>query len=406
MSLIEALRLAIGILWANRLRSFLTILGNVVAVASVVAVVAIIDGLNRYVSEQVLSTGSQVFTISKFGFDSDYDTYLKMLRRKDLTLADAEALERQMQNASAVVPVMSRREKLHVGRAEASGAAVVGLGDGYPELRTLDLASGRHLTREDIRGRSSVAVIGDQVREKLFEMVDPIGKEIRVGRHRFLIVGVLKKRGSVLGQSQDNVVCVPVSTYAKLFGTRDGMEINIRAKSAEVMDAATEEATLIMKLRRGLNPWDDPDFNVYTSEMLYTLYQNLTKGIYGLTVGIVAISLLVGGIVIMNIMFVSVTERTREIGIRRALGARRHDVVMQFLAESVALAAAGGLIGVALGSTVAVILHAATPLPATIRPWSVLLGLVLASAVGLFFGIYPAARASKLVPVEALRHEV
>lgn len=406
MSLIEALRLALGILWANRLRSFLTILGNVVAVASVVAVVAIIDGLNRYVSDKVLSTGSQVFTISKFSFDSDYDTYLKMLRRKDLTLADAEALERQMQNASAVVPVMSRREKLHVGRAEASGAAIVGLGDGYPELRTLELASGRHLTREDIRGRSSVAVIGDQVREKLFEMVDPIGKEIRVGRHRFLIVGVLKKRGSVLGQSQDNVVCVPVSTYAKLFGTRDGMEFNIRAKSAEVMDAATEEATLIMKLRRGLNPWDEPDFNVYTSEMLYTLYQNLTKGIYGLTVGIVAISLLVGGIVIMNIMFVSVTERTREIGIRRALGARRHDVVMQFLAESVALAAAGGVIGVALGSIVALTLHAATPLPATIRPWSVLLGLLLASAVGLFFGIYPAARASKLVPVEALRHEV
>jgi putative ABC transport system permease protein len=406
VNLLEALRLALGILWANRLRTFLTILGNVVAVSSVVAVVAIIDGLNRYVSDQVLSTGSQVFTISKFGFESDYDTYLKMLRRKDLTIADADALGRQMQNASAVVPVVSRRETLRVGRSEATGASVVGLGDGYPELRTLDLAEGRHLGREDIRGRAAVAVIGDQVREKLFDPIDPIGREIRVGRHRFLIVGVLKKRGSVLGQSQDNVVCIPVTTYTKLFGTRDMMEINIRAKSAEVMPAAEEEAALLMKIRRGLNPWDEPDFNVYTSEMLYTLYQNLTKGIYGLTIGIVAVSLLVGGIVIMNIMFVSVTERTREIGIRRALGARRQDVVKQFLAESVTLAALGGLIGVALGSIVAIILHAATPLPATIRPWSVLVGLLLASAVGLFFGIYPAARASRLVPVEALRHEV
>jgi putative ABC transport system permease protein len=406
MSLLEAVRLALGILWANRLRTFLTILGNVVAVSSVVAVVAIIDGLNRYVSDKVLSTGSQVFTISKFGFESDYDTYLKMLRRKDLTVADAEALGRQMQNASAVVPIVSRRENLRVGRSEATGASVVGLGDGYADLRTLDLAEGRHLTREDVRGRSAVVVIGDQVREKLFDPIDPIGREIRVGRHRFLIVGVLKKRGSVLGQSQDNVVCIPVTTYTKLFGTRDPMEINIRAKSAEVMPAAEEEATLLMKLRRGLNPWEEPDFNVFTSEMLYTLYQNLTKGIYGLTIGIVAISLLVGGIVIMNIMFVSVTERTREIGIRRALGARRHDVVMQFLAESVTLAAFGGVIGVTLGSIAAIVLHATTPLPATIRPWSVLVGLLLASAVGLFFGIYPAARASRLVPVEALRHEV
>ena len=405
MNLVEALRLALAVLWSNRLRTILTILGNVVAVSSVVAVVAIIDGLNRYVSDKVLSTGSQVFTITKFGFENDYDTYLKMLRRKDLTVADAEALERQMQHASAVVPVVSRRENLRVGRTEASGASVVGLGDGYAELRTLDLAAGRHLAREDIRGRASVAVIGEQVREKLFDPLDPVGRELRVGRHRFLIIGVFKTRGSVLGQSQDNIVCIPVTTYTKLFGTRDPMEINIRARSAEEMPAAEEEATLLMKLRRGLNPWDEPDFNVFTSEMLYTLYQNLTKGIYGLTIGIVAVSLLVGGIVIMNIMFVSVTERTREIGIRRAIGARRRDVLMQFLAESVTLAALGGLIGVALGSLTAIVLHQTTPLPATVRLWSVLVGLLLASSVGLFFGIYPAARASRLVPVEALRHE-
>jgi putative ABC transport system permease protein len=406
MSFLESLRLALSVLWVNRLRSVLTILGNVVAVGSVVAVVAIINGLNSYVADRILSTGSHVFSLSKFGFATDYEEYLKMLRRRDITLDDADALARQMENAIAVVPTVSRVEKLRAGGEEADGARVVGLGEAYPELRTMEIGTGRHLTREEVQGRASVVVIGDQVREKLFEGLDPIGRDLRVGRHRFRIVGVLQKRGSVLGQSQDNVVLVPVTTYVKLFGSRDPIEINVRASGAETMQAAQEEATLILKLRRGLNPWQDPDFDIMTSEMLYDFYQNVTKGIYGLTIGIVAISLLVGGIVIMNIMFVSVTERTREIGIRRALGARRRDIVMQFLSESVTLAAMGGLLGVLVGVGGALVLKGVTPLPAAIRLWSVLLGLALASSVGLFFGIHPAVRASRLEPVEALRYEV
>ncbi len=405
MNILESLRLALAVLWANRLRSFLTILGNVVAVSSVVAVVAIINGFNSYVADRILSTGSHVFTVTKFGFTTDEETFHAMLRRRNLTLDDADALSRQMQNAMAVVPVVSRQENLRAGGEEASGARVVGLGEGYPDLRTMDIQTGRHLAREEIQGRAQVAVIGDQVREKLFEGLDPLGRDLRIGRHRFRIVGVMQKRGSVLGQSQDNVVLIPVTTYVKLFGSRDPIEINIRATGAETMPAAEEEATLILKIRRGLNPWQDADFDIVTSEMLYDLYQNVTKGIYGLTIGIVAISLLVGGIVIMNIMFVSVTERTREIGIRRALGAKRRDIVLQFLSESVALAALGGLIGVLVGVGAALILRGATPLPATVRVWSVAVGLLLASSVGLFFGINPAVRASRLEPVEALRHE-
>ncbi|MBD3162016.1 MAG: FtsX-like permease family protein [Candidatus Eisenbacteria bacterium] len=405
MSLLESLRLALSVLWSNRLRSFLTILGILVAVSSVVAVVAVIEGLDRYVSNQILSTGSHVFQISKFGFSTDHDTYLRMLRRKDLTLDDAVALERTMQHARAVVPVVSRGATLERGKEEARGADVVGLGDGYPELRTLDVVAGRHLTRSDVQGRRFVAVIGEQVREKLFEPLDPIGREMKVGRHRFRVVGLLKERGSVLGQSQDNVVLVPVTTYRKMYGRRDPININVRAAGADVLDEAQEEATLLLKLRRGLNPWDEPDFSVSTSEMFFELYKNFTRGIYGLTLGIVAVSLLIGGIVVMNIMFVSVTERTREIGIRRALGARQRDIVIQFLSESVALAVLGGLFGVLLGGGAAVLLERVTPLPAAVRPWSVAVGLLLASSVGLFFGIYPATRASKLVPVEALRHE-
>jgi putative ABC transport system permease protein len=406
MSFLESLRLALSVLWANRLRSFLTILGNVVAVSSVVAVVAIINGFNSYVADRILLTGSHVFTVTKFGFTTDEETFHKMLRRRNLTLDDADALGRQMQNAMAVVPVVSRQENLRAGGEEATGARIVGLGEGYPDLRTMDIQAGRHMAREEIQGRALVAVIGDQVREKLFEGIDPLGRDLRVGRHRFRIVGVLQKRGSVLGQSQDNVVLVPVTTYVKLFGARDPVEINIRAKSAETMLAAQDEAALLLKLRRGLNPWQEADFDIVTSEMLYDLYQNVTKGIYGLTIGIVAISLLVGGIVIMNIMFVSVTERTREIGIRRALGARKRDIVLQFLSESISLAAMGGLIGVLVGVGGALILRGATPLPASISLWSVVVGLVLASSVGLFFGINPAVRASRLEPVEALRHEV
>jgi putative ABC transport system permease protein len=328
-----------------------------------------------------------------------------MLRRRNLEVEDAVALERQLDGVLAVVPVVSRSDALRFGGEEADGARVVGLGDGYPELRTMEIEAGRHLTREDIQGRAAVVVLGSEVREKLFDPLDPVGREMRVGRHRFLVVGALKKRGSVLGQSQDNIVLIPVTTYQKLYGKEDLLEINVRAASAEQMEPAQEDAALLLKLRRGLNPWDEPDFDISTSEMFYTLYQNITKGIYGLTIGIVAISLLIGGIVIMNIMFVSVTERTKEIGIRRALGARRRDVVLQFLVESVSLAFLGGLFGVLLGVGAALALRGMTPLPAAIRAWSVVVGLVLASSVGLFFGIYPAMRASRLEPVEALRYE-
>lgn len=406
MSLIESLRLALSVLWSNRLRSFLTILGNVVAVSSVVAVVAIIHGLNTYVGESLLATGSNVFSIMKFSFTTDNDTWLKQLRRRDITLADAEALSAQMQYALAVVPVAESRQNLKVSREEARGAPLIGVGEGFSELGTIDLAAGRPLTREEVRGRATVAVIGDQVREKLFGAIDPVGRWLRVGRHRFQVVGVLKKKGGGPGQNEDSQVIIPVTTFQKFYGSREGVRLDIRATGVETLQEAQEEAALLLKLRRGLKPWDEPDFGIWTSEMFYQFYKNLTKGIYGLTIGIVAISLLVGGIVIMNIMFVSVTERTREIGIRRAMGAKRRDVMLQFLSESVSLAVVGGLLGVIGGILIAVILRGATPLPTEVRLWSVLVGLLLSSTVGLFFGIYPAMRASHLPPVEALRYEV
>ncbi len=402
----EAIRLALGTLWTNRLRSFLTVLGNVVAVLSVVALVSVIQGLNRYVSTQFLSTGSGTFTITKFGLIMNYDDYLKAAARADITLADAEDLERKLTLAAAVVPVGQGRMAVKRGTVAGDDAPVLGVGAGYPLISRYELSSGRDLGDSDVRERAAVALVGDRIREKLFPNEDPVGKELKLGAHTFTIVGVMAHQGGSIGGSQDDQVVIPVTTLLKLQGSRARtLDIGILARSPGQIEAARDEAEVQLKIRRGLKPWAKPDFDVITDEQLYGIYQNLTKGIYGLLLGVVSLSLLIGGIVIMNIMLVSVTERTREIGIRKAVGARRTDIVAQFLVESVLLALAGGVIGVLGGIGAALAVRALTPLPASVELWSVAVGLVLASSVGLFFGIYPAWRASRLAPIAALRYE-
>ncbi len=401
----DALRLALETLWANRLRSLLTVLGNVVAVLSVVIVVSVIHGLDLFVADQVRSTGSDVFSLTKIGLVMDLESYLAAQARPDLRLDDAEYLAGHLSLASAVVPRVDRWVSLRVRTRRADQVRVSGVGDGYAEVSDLPLAGGRHLAQSDVDARSAVAVVGDGIREKLFDGRDPVGEELRVGRHRYRVVGVLDSRGGGGGESRDDLVFVPVSTLRKQFGGRGSVEILIRASDPDRMTEAQDEAMLQLKIRRGLSPWEKPDFDVVTDAQLFDLYANATRWIFGLLVGVVSLSLLVGGIVVMNVMLVAVTERTREIGVRKALGARRRDIVLQFLVEAVVLSAAGGGIGVLLGVAGALLVRGTTPLPAAVQPWSVVTGLVLASAVGLFFGIYPAHRASRLLPIAALRHE-
>jgi putative ABC transport system permease protein len=406
MELREALRLASATLWSNRLRSFLTVLGNVVAVLSVVALVAVIQGLNRYVAQEFLATGSGTFTLTKFGLIMNYEDFLKAQQRPDITLEDALDLERKMTLASAVVPSVYAQLSVKRGRLEAEDAPVQGTGAGYPLVGRYTLASGRDLNETDVRERAAVAVIGDRIREKLFPNEDPIGRMVRVGGYTYSVVGCLGRRGGTAGESQDDALLVPVTTLLKQLGDRRrSIDINIASIDPSRMEEAQDEAVLYLKIHRGLKPWAKPDFDVITSEQLYGIYQRFTQGFYGLMLGVVSLSLLIGGIVIMNIMLVSVTERTREIGIRKAVGARRADIVTQFLVESVLLALAGGILGVVGGVAAALLVRSATPLPASVQFWSVLVGLVLASSVGLFFGIYPAWRASRLSPITALRHE-
>lgn len=405
MSFGEAFRLAMATLWANRLRSILTVVGNVVAVLSVVMVVSVIQGLDLFVSRQVRQSGSDVFTLTKIGLVMDYESWLRASARPDLTIEDADDLRLAMTTAEAVSARVDNRVKISRGGRSAGSIWVSGVGDGYALMSDLPLQSGRHLGQLDVQGRAPSVVIGYGVQQALFPQEDPVGSEIRIDRQRYSVVGVVAKRGAKAGESVDNQLWIPVTSFAKQFGSRRSVDIQVKGRPDVPLDEAKEEAALILKIRQGKNPWERPDFDVMTDEQLYSLYQNATRGIFGLLVGVVSLSLVVGGIVIMNIMLVAVTERTREIGIRKAVGARRIDITRQFLVESVALAAIGGVLGVLLGVAGALFVGNVTPIPAKVEPWSMLVGLLLSSSVGLFFGIYPAHRASLLAPITALRHE-
>jgi putative ABC transport system permease protein len=402
----ENWRIALAALRANKLRSVLTVLGNVVAVMSVIAVVAVIDGLNTYVSEKILEEGLRVVYVDKFGLITTEEAYREAMKRRDLTLEDAEALRARMRTAGGVVAqVETSGQRARRGRDEIAGIRVVGSTQGYEDVGKFEIAEGRHLDAEDVARRRPVCVIGSEIADKLLARVDPIGQEVRVAGHLLRVVGTVARKGSILGQSQDNFILTPIGQYQKMFGERRSVIILIRSPSGADLERTQDEARTLLRARRHVPLGKPDDFAVTTSETYKEFYENLTGSIYAGTIALVAISLVVGGIVIMNIMLVAVTERTREIGIRKSLGARRSDILGQFLSEAIVLSAFGGLLGVLVGIVIAMVLRLLTPLPASIQPWSVLVSLFVASAVGLFFGVYPATRAAALDPIEALRQE-
>lgn len=402
----ELVRLAASTLWANRLRSFLTVLGTAVAVLSIVAVVSVLHGLDKFVAGQILTTGSDVFTMTKVGFIFDFESYLEASKRRDLRPEDAEFLRERLTLSSHVVARQSTTRTVERGRERAKDVPVWGVGSDYPEVGDFPLEGGRHLSPADDRGRAPVVVIGSRVRETLFPNEDPVGKDLRVAGHRMTVVGILTARGRGSGgDSKDDVVLLPMGTFRKAIESRGSVELMVRAADPEWMADAQDEASLHLKIRRGRKPYEEPDFSVVTDEQVLALFTQATRLIYAALVGIVSLSLVVGGIVIMNIMLVSVTERTREIGVRKAVGARGRHIVIQFLVEAVVLSFLGGAAGALLGAVVAFAVGRFSPLPAAVQPWSVLTGLLLAASVGLFFGIYPARRASRLHPIAALRYE-
>ncbi len=405
MNLRESSGIALGAIRANKLRSFLTLLGTIIGVASVIAVVSFVEGLNRYVTDKLLNAGANVFVVDKYGFITTQEAYEDAMKRPDVRLADAEAIARGVEHASLVVAQAGTRAQLRYREKKMDGIAVRGRGPGYEVLDDLTLQSGRHLVENDDARRRLVCVIGSEVAEELFPHVDPLGKVLRAGRQSFEVVGVIAPKGKLLGQSQDRFIAIPIRTFLKFNGTRSSIEIAVKSVDAASIDLAQGEARAVMRGRHHLTPGKEDDFGITTSDTYLDLYRNLTGGIFVVTIGVAAIAMLVGGIVIMNIMLVSVTERTREIGVRKALGARRRDILTQFLVESTTLSLTGGAIGVVLGVSLALLVGAVSPLPAAVHVPAVILGILMSTLIGVFFGSYPAARAARLDPVDALRYE-
>jgi putative ABC transport system permease protein len=403
----EALGSALQSLRANKLRSFLTLLGIIVAVTSIIAVVTVIQGLNSKVSELVTGRGADVFILDRIGTSEAFSSQamIEAMRRPELTADDAEALSREGTTLSYVAAEAAQREDVWGGSLKVEDMNVRGVGPEYPYLSTFEIARGRHLSPLEIDRARPVAVIGEDVAKELFPTHDPLGETIRVRGRHFTVIGVGAPQGSTFGVTQDDFVVVPLPIWQKIFSRRQSVSISIKAADPGDIQASIDEARMIMRLRHNLRPSESDDFGFMTTQELLDLYRKITTGIYSALVGLVAISLVIGGIVVMNIMLVAVTERTREIGIRKAIGARAVDIQRQFLTEAVILSAVGGLVGVALGFTIAILISQVTPLPYSLRWWSIAMGIGISSVVGIAFGLYPAAKAARLDPIVALRHE-
>jgi putative ABC transport system permease protein len=404
VTVIETFRLALDALRAHKLRSFLTLLGVILAVATLVAVMSVVAGLNFYVADRVANLGANVYLVDRFGIITSQDAWIKAQKRPLVTLEEYQRLRESMKSAANVAATDDRIMDVRSGNILLENTDLTGVTPNYAEIRNMNLAAGRFLTEGDDLHHAPVCFIGTDVVRKFFPTVDPIGKTIRAGTNSYEVVGVATEIGSAFGQSQDNYILLPFTTYYKDWHKQnDWLTIFVQAQNSEVMQASEDEARMLMRAWRHL-PYDAPDnFAVFGSASIMALWNQITGNLFAVAVALTAVFLVVGGIVIMNIMLASVTERTREIGLRRSLGARKKHIVLQFMTESAVLAAVGGIMGLTLSYGIVALVRAVTPIPVKTPLSAVIISLSVSTAVGLFFGIYPAMRAAKLDPIEALR---
>jgi putative ABC transport system permease protein len=406
VTMLETLRLALDSLRAHKLRSFLTLLGVILAVLTLVSVMSVVTGLNSYVAERVANLGANVYLVDRFGIITSQDDWVKAQKRPLITMEEYQWLRDNMKTASHVAATDDQNFDVRSGNVLLENTDVTGVTANYSDLRSINIVAGRYLTEADDLHRAPVCFIGADVAKKFFAEVDPIGKTIRAGTHSYEVVGVAEAIGNVFGQSQDNYMLIPLSTYYKEWHRqKDWLTIFVQAQNTEMMDASEDEARMLLRALRHV-PWSAQDnFAVFGSDSIMSLWKEITGNLETVIVGLTSVFLVVGGIVIMNIMLASVTERTREIGLRRSLGARRKHIVLQFMTESAVLAAVGGMIGLGLAYIAVAIVRAVTPIPVRTPLSAVIIALTVSTGVGLFFGIYPATRAAKLDPIEALRAE-
>lgn len=407
ISFLESFSISIAALRAHKLRSILTLLGVIIGVTTVIAVVSIIQGLDSYVKNQVLQFGSDTFSVQKFpNFVTSFEKFLEYVKRRDITLDDMKAIERLCQSCKAVAGADARQGKVKFGTQSIDDVQIRGVTLNAPFLgEVMELAEGRHFTDFDIDHATNRVIIGADLAEKLYSGRDPLGMELKINNVPFEIIGVAKKTGSFFGITQDNFARIPLPVFYRMFGSRDSLFVQVQAAREDLLPQAMDEVRVIMRTRQH-TPYNKEDgFSLETAASFIDLWESFSRGIFVVTIAISSIALIVGGVVIMNIMLVSVRERTREIGIRKAIGARRRDILMQFMIEAITLSGVGGLVGALLGIVIAVVVSKVSPLLAEVHGWSVLAGIGMASSVGLFFGIYPASRAAKLDPIVALRFE-
>jgi putative ABC transport system permease protein len=403
---VEAALIALSSIWANKLRSFLTVLGNIVAVTSIIAVVSLIQGMNAYVTNVIVSdVGADNFTIQRTPIVRTEEDEERIRSFPRVTLDDAAAIKRYSENVGAVAAQANGAARITYGSEALESVSLQAVSRDYVFFQTFNAERGRLISPVEIDRSRQLTILGFQTAERLFGPADPIDKVIKIGRLHFRVVGVSEKKGSAFGQSQDEFAIIPLGVFRKMFGSRQSLQLLVRPKSPDIVKVAMDDATVALRIERRLRPNQGDNWGMFTSDTLLNLYEQATKGLFAVLIGIVALSLVVGGIVIMNIMLMVVSERTREIGLRKALGARRRDIVWQILTESVTLSTFGGLVGIGLGFILALIIAKLSPLPASVQIWSIALGIGITALVGLFFGLYPAMRAAALDPIEALRRE-
>jgi len=395
--------MATGSLRMHKVRALLTILGVIIGVMTVVTIISLIQGLNRAVSQQVAGLGANIFYLQKYPWFGGRE-WFEYRNRKNLTIEDAQAIARLCPSVKRVASVMGSGKVIKYKDRSTERVGIRATTPSYQEVRNTTVERGRFFTQTELNHRRPVCIIGQTIVKGLFKDEDPLGSHIRIGGRKFLVIGIQEKKGSMFGDDMDAVAIIPITTFRKLFGTHRSITILVEVKPA-LFEHAKDEVTSLMRRRRHIPPDKANDFAINTQDTIMNVYKNLTRILFLVMIGVSSISLLVGGIGIMNIMLVSVTERTREIGIRKAIGAERKDILLQFLIEALILSGIGGIIGLGLGGGIGKLISTMTPLKAAIPLWSIFLALGFSTLVGLIFGIWPAAKAAKLNPITALRYQ-